>query len=63
MVIRAGTTAAHVLEFAASIGVPTVVGCPLPDISADGHPESWASTADCPVLLAVDGDRGYVAAL
>jgi pyruvate,water dikinase len=63
MVIRAGTTAAHVLEFAASIGVPTVVGCPLPDIPTDGRPESWASTTDCPVLLAVDGDRGYVAAL
>jgi hypothetical protein len=53
VVIRAGTTAAHVLEFAASIGVPTVVGCPLPDIPADGGR----------VLLAVDGDRGSVAAL
>lgn len=51
LVTRAGTTAAHLIEFAHSIGVPTVVGCDLPRL--DG--------LAAPPLIAVDGDRGRVA--
>jgi phosphoenolpyruvate synthase/pyruvate phosphate dikinase len=51
LVTRAGSTAAHLLEFAHSIGVPTVVGCNLPPLDErDGEP-----------LIAVDGNRGRVA--
>jgi phosphohistidine swiveling domain-containing protein len=51
LVTRAGSTAAHLLEFAHSIGVPTVVGCDLPPLDErDGDP-----------LVAVDGNRGRVA--
>lgn len=49
LVTRAGSTAAHLIEFAHSIGVPTVVGCELPDL-----------TDDDPPLMAVDGGRGVV---
>jgi signal transduction protein with GAF and PtsI domain len=49
LVVRAGSTAAHLIEFAHSIGVPTVVGCELPPMDADAPP-----------LIAVDGDRGRV---
>lgn len=48
LVTRAGSTAAHLIEFAHSIGVPTVVGCDLPR-SVDG------------MLVAVDGGEGLVA--
>ena len=51
LVTRAGSTAAHLIEFAHSIGVPTVVGCDLPRFAAD----------EPPPLLAVDGDLGRVA--
>jgi phosphohistidine swiveling domain-containing protein len=51
LVTRAGGTAAHLLEFARSIGVPTVVGCELP-----GPPRP----AGLP-MVAVDGNRGRVA--
>lgn len=51
LVTRAGTPAAHLIEFARSIGVPAVVGCRIPrDLGPD-------------VLLAVDGDRGEVSIL
>jgi phosphohistidine swiveling domain-containing protein len=50
LVTRSGSTAAHLIEFARSIGVPTVVGCDLPTLAA--APE--------PPLLAVDGDSGQV---
>lgn len=50
LVTRAGSPAAHVIEFARSIGVPAVVGCDLPPIDAGGTPP----------LIAVDGDRGWV---
>jgi len=51
LVTRAGSTAAHLIEFAHSIGVPTVVGCDLPPLDEhDGAP-----------LIAVDGNRGRVA--
>lgn len=53
LVTRAGTSAAHLIEFARSIGVPTVVGCDLPVL--DG------SSAD--PLIAVDGDHGRVSVL
>lgn len=49
LVTRAGATGAHLLEFAHSIGVPTVVGCDLPPMDSD-----------TPTLIAVDGDRGSV---
>ncbi|AYY12290.1 hypothetical protein EF847_05785 [Actinobacteria bacterium YIM 96077] len=49
LVTRAGSTGAHLIEFARSIGVPTVVGCDLPRLSGDERP-----------LLAVDGERGTV---
>lgn len=49
LVTRAGSTAAHLIEFAHSIGCPTVVGCELPDLG-DGAPP----------LMAVDGGRGVV---
>lgn len=49
-VTRAGTAAAHLIEFAYSIGVPTVVGCAL-------EPFDWRGPAP---LVAVDGDRGRV---
>jgi phosphohistidine swiveling domain-containing protein len=51
LVTRAGGTAAHLLEFARSIGVPTVVGCELPD------PRRAAGIS----MIAVDGNRGRVA--
>jgi phosphohistidine swiveling domain-containing protein len=51
LVTRAGGTAAHLLEFARSIGVPTVVGCELPD------PRRSAGLP----MVAVDGNRGRVA--
>ena len=51
LVTRAGSTAAHLIEFAHSIGVPTVVGCDLPLLAS----------ADGPPLIAVDGDRGEAA--
>lgn len=47
LVTRAGSTAAHLIEFAHSIGVPTVVGCALPTIGDD-------------TLIAVDGGQGVV---
>jgi phosphohistidine swiveling domain-containing protein len=50
LVTRSGSTAAHLIEFAHSIGVPTVVGCDLPPLSA--APEA--------PLLAVNGDSGQV---
>ena len=51
LVTRAGSTAAHLIEFAHSLGVPTVVGCDLPPLDrVDGAP-----------LVAVDGNRGRVA--
>lgn len=51
LVTRAGSTAAHLIEFAHSIGVPTVVGCDLPPLDkTDGDP-----------LVGVDGNRGRVA--
>ena len=50
LVTRAGSTAAHLIEFAHSIGVPTVVGCDLPRIDPAGPAP----------LLAVDGDLGRV---
>lgn len=49
LVTRAGSTGAHLIEFAHSIGVPTVVGCDLPPMD----PSTQA-------LIAVDGDRGSV---
>lgn len=49
LVTRAGSTAAHLIEFAHSIGVPTVVGCELPELVDDDPP-----------LMAVDGGRGVV---
>jgi phosphohistidine swiveling domain-containing protein len=49
LVTRAGATGAHLLEFAHSIGVPTVVGCDLPPMDSA-----------TPALIAVDGDRGSV---
>jgi hypothetical protein len=48
---RAGSTAAHLIEFAHSIGVPTVVGCELPQFTSTQRPPS----------IAVDGDSGMVA--
>lgn len=50
LVTRAGSTAAHLIEFAHSLGVPTVVGCDLPDLAAAGEPP----------LVAVDGASGVV---
>ncbi len=50
LVTRAGSTAAHLIEFAHSIGVPTVVGCDLPRFTPEDAP-----------LIAVDGDAGIVA--
>ncbi|WP_199434317.1 PEP-utilizing enzyme [Qaidamihabitans albus] len=52
MVTRAGSTSAHLIEFAHSIGVPTVVGCNLV-IPDDGSEP----------LIAVDGDNGRVSVL
>lgn len=52
LVTRAGSTAAHLIEFARSIGVPTVVGCDLPRFGVDDTP-----------LMAVDGDAGIVAVI
>lgn len=49
LVTRAGSTAAHVIEFAHSIGVPTVVSCDLPDLSGEEPP-----------MVAVDGGNGVV---
>ena len=48
LVTRAGSTAAHLIEFAHSIGVPTVVGCDLPQFAGESP------------LLAVDGGAGVV---
>ena len=53
LVTRAGATAAHLIEFAHSIGVPTVVRCALPQL--DGSRRA--------PLVAVDGDRGIVSVL
>jgi hypothetical protein len=52
LVTRSGSTGAHLIEFAHSIGVPTVTSCPLPALSAEDPP-----------LLAVDGTAGTVAVL
>ena len=54
LVVRAGGTAAHLLEFARSIGVPTVVGCEPPDLD-----ERRGRGGD--PLVAVDGSGGRVA--
>jgi phosphohistidine swiveling domain-containing protein len=55
LVTRAGSTAAHLIEFAHSIGVPTVVGCDLPPLDKrEGEPDGAP-------LIAVDGNRGRVA--
>jgi phosphohistidine swiveling domain-containing protein len=51
LVTRAGSTAAHLIEFAHSIGVPTVIGCDLPPLDK----------TDGDTLIAVDGNRGRVA--
>jgi hypothetical protein len=51
LVTRAGSTAAHLIEFAHSLGVPTVVGCELPPLDR----------GDRTALVAVDGNRGRVA--
>ena len=53
LVTRAGSTAAHLIEFAHSIGVPTVIRCALPQF--DGSRRA--------PLVAVDGDRGIVSVL
>lgn len=51
LVTRAGSPAAHLMEFARSIGVPAVTGCDIPRASA---------LPDGPVV-AVDGTGGHVA--
>ncbi|MPZ59876.1 MAG: hypothetical protein GEU93_00995 [Propionibacteriales bacterium] len=50
LVTRAGSAGAHLIEFAHSIGVPTVVGCDVPDPERVG-PDP---------VVAVDGSRGLV---
>jgi phosphohistidine swiveling domain-containing protein len=55
LVTRAGSTAAHLIEFAHSIGVPTVVGCDLPRPDRSPLDQSGG-----PPLVAVDGGRGRV---
>lgn len=52
LVTRAGSASAHLIEFAHSIGVPTVVGCNLV-LPEDGSEP----------LIAVDGDHGRVSVL
>lgn len=49
LVTRGGSAAAHLLEFAGAIGVPSVIGVSLPPLHDDG----W--------FAAVDGDSGVVA--
>jgi phosphohistidine swiveling domain-containing protein len=51
LVTRAGSPAAHLIEFARSIGVPAVVGCDVPELLSSR------------ALVAVDGDRGTVSVL
>lgn len=53
VVVRASSTAAHVFEFAESVGVPSVVGVELPDAAVVGRR----------AIIAVDGDQGHVAVL
>jgi hypothetical protein len=52
LVTRAGSTGAHLIEFAHSIGVPTVTSCSLPTLDADDPP-----------LVAINGSSGTVSVL